>query len=224
MRSLFIIALLAVACSVVVQAEYCGFVERQFITDFYNAVNNCTEDPAQMMKLRALVADDLVWNSADNVTFIGGDIFVIYTCFPHVGITLINRIPVRDSCEYRFTTTYSVDKYVDSKNFLIYNITKDPLNPTRTLNATAFFKEDDDFVVTRNPKWMSDFTQPPLVAKVISSYASPREWYLVEGYLPPGFVLTKRTISSGPFYWTYPLPGSVIQNTTITLGDMLTQY
>lgn len=227
----FLAALLLAALLSVATARPCSSNELAFVNNFYNAVTNCTEDPAKAVLLNSMLDPNMVWKSADNVTFLGGFTFVIYTCYPHVGVNLISRVNIRDSCEITFDDD-GFNYYIESRNMLIYNITKDPLNPTRTLNATTFFKEFDSFTVKINPQWTPWNGKSQFIITVIDSYASPRDFYIVEGYLPSWFYLTKkrdttqvteqdtskRATGSLPYYFPYPLPNAIINGSDIPIN------
>lgn len=206
----------------------CVTGESAFTAKFFNAVRNCTEDPNAAMRLRSMLTDDMVWKSADNVTFLGGDTFTFYTCTPHVGVILDHVIVDRIDCDLvpkAGPYQWGYDIHIDHKSMLMYNLTRNPLT-WQPIDAKCFFKEVDDFKMVSNPVWT--FFSPPSVprflVKEISSFASPREFYKAIGLLPPDFEVTKRSWGSFPPYWAFVPSNTIVTNASISLEDMYQQY
>lgn len=196
--------------------------ELQFIDDFYKTVQGCPEDYSKLLKLRTMVSDDMIWRSADNVTFISGDVFCIYTCFPFSGISMYDRTIINEIAEWMISET-GVERHIISNNFLLYNITKDPVFNDPTDPTTTFFKESDDFTLIRNPAFPRS-RQRYLVSE-ISSYASPRDLYRVLGWFVDGIVPPTRRRRVIPpdvriLFWPFVLPNTIIDHVNITIADL----
>ena len=194
--------------------------EAAFIDDFYKTVQGCPDDYSKLLKLRTMVSDDMIWRSADNVTFISGDVFCIYTCFPYSGISMYDRTIINEIAEWFFTDT-GVERHFISNNFLLYNITRDPVFNDLTLPTSTFFKESDDFVLVRNPGFPRN-RQRYLVGG-ISSYASPRDLYRVLGWFVDGIIPpTKRSISPDVkiLFWPFIAPNTIIDSVNFTIADL----
>lgn len=224
------LAVLALACVAQAQARTCFSSERELIEEFFNSVNNCTEDPSRAANLYSMLTPDMVWTSADNVTFVSSMVFVGYMCFPHVGVTLSGRDNIRDTCEFNLDdNSGDLEYHIDTKNFLLYNLTRDPLDPNKVVNTKCFFQEDDDFTLTLNPAWHRRFNpnaRKYLIREIVS-YASPRDFYLELGYLPEGFDLTrKRAVQQGVKYFPYPEPNTIVgpTNFNMTIDQFLSLY
>lgn len=218
---IFVLSLLATFSGIVVSDRPTNS-EAQFIDEFYKTVQGCPEDYSKLLKLRTLVSDDMIWRSADNVTFISGDVFCIYTCFPFSGISMYDRTIINEIAEWMFTDN-GVERHIISNNFLLYNITKDPVFNDPTDPVPTFFKESDDFTLIRNPGFPR-IRQRYLVSE-ISSYASPRDLYRVLGWFVDGIVpptKKKRDIPTEPriLFWPFIPPNTIIDHVNITIADL----
>lgn len=144
----------------------CSNQMEEWVNEFYGAVVDCPVNLEHKQKLRSMLTDDMIWVSADNVTFTGADIFVLYTC-SYPGLMLVRAERITQVC-----TTIDSKRHILSGNYLIYNVTGDPLDPNRQIGPLlTFFQELDDFTLT-----------PHMKVTKIQSYASPRQWYNVMGY------------------------------------------
>lgn len=205
-----------------VQADKPTVTELQFINDFYRTVQGCPEDYSKLVRLRSMVADDMIWRSADNVTFISGDVFCIYTCYPFSGISMYSRTVLIEYADWVFGES-GVDRHIISNNFLLYNVTKDPVFNDPTEPTTTFFKESDDFTLVRNPAFPR--SRQRFLISEISSYASPRDLYRVLGWFVDGIVPpTKRSVytydQSKILFWPFIPPNTIIDHVNVTIAEL----
>jgi len=222
MSKLFFGLVLVFAACIGYTAAVCGPFQTQLATDFYNAVTNCSEDPNQAIKFRALLADDAVWISADNVTFVGGDLVAIYNCFPHSGVNFAKRIPIRQYCSSDSLANNQglFNERVISENDLRYNLTKDPSTGLALTPVQIDFFEMEDFELVINPNWRTSGSL--YLVHSFQSFASARALYIATGLLP-STIFTKRDGSTAlsPFSVA---PNSVITSAPISFATMLTSY
>lgn len=224
-----LIVALVLALSCLARADLPFATEKEFVNEFYETVQGCPEQYSKLLKLRTMVTNDMIWKSADNVTFIGGDIFCIYTCWPFSGVSMYDRDIIIERAEWvlRDAPEPRVERHYNSNNFLLYNITKDPIFGNEITPVTTFFKEADDFVLVRNPSYPR--TGSRYLISEISSYASPRDFYRVLGWFVNGIVPpTKRTpdqgsVNSGVKFWPLIQPNTVIDAINITIADLAPQ-
>lgn len=205
--------------------------EADFIDDFYQTVEGCPYDYNKLLKLRTMVTDDMIWSSADNVTFGSGDIFAIYTCYPNSGVSMYDRQIIYEHAFYFDTTLVpgQPERHYVSNNDLLYNVSMNPITGVAITPFLTFFKECDDFVLVRNPNWQWGVgpSVPKFLVRAISSYASPRDFYVKlqlfkDGIIPP----TKRTVNPYPEIKFWPLipQNTYISTVNVTIAQMASFY
>jgi hypothetical protein len=227
MRSLIVLTLFILFLGAF--AGFCAPDENDWVNTFYGAVRNCTEDPNQALKLRSLLSNNMIWASADNITFVGPDIFTIYTCYPHVGVNLASWTPIIQYCDFIESINGQpiVEHHISTTNFLNYNLTRNVVNPSAAFTpTTTFFKENDDFKLTFNPSWTfwSNSSVPKYLLTYLSSAASPRDFYIKLSLIPPTTPTKKRSDTIPP-YWAFQAPvGTTISSAPVNLTQMIGLY